>query len=166
MLIPGEQWRTHRSPDGYSVDIPIAPSKDLQALGMKPDPNLRAEGGILWNRGECYVVLHGDIPGRGARAESDDQMLKEAVRGMAADPEVRRVARDVPVVVSGFPGREVEFEGTDGGSYLARVVIADQRVFVVIGGGRFVRPGNANIRRFVESFQVTDPNLKPVGAAW
>jgi hypothetical protein len=160
LMLPGEKWHTHRSPGGYSVDVPIDPNPNLQIPGVAPDPNLHTEGGVLWRRGECYVVLYGEVLPRTLRAESDEDLIREAVRGMSQSPDVRRVVRDEAVAVSGFPGHEIEFEGTDGGTYVGRVVIADRRVFMVIGGGRFVRPKNANIRRFVDSFRVTDPTLK------
>ena len=87
------------------------------------------------------------------------------MQGMTEDPEVVRVSRDVPITVSGYPGREVEFITDDGGTNLARLVVTDRRVYIVIGGGRFVKSGNANIRRFVGSFKVTSadpiPNLVP-----
>jgi hypothetical protein len=159
--MPGEKWRTYQSPQGgYSVDFPIDPNPDLRIPGVKTEPNVHTEGGILWKHGECYVVMYADTLPKNMRAESDDELLRAAVKEMASDPDVRRVVRDVPVTVSGFPGREVEFEGTDGGNYVARIVIADRRVFVAIAGGRFVRPNNANIRRFLDSFKVTDPTLR------
>jgi hypothetical protein len=82
---------------------------------------------------------------------------------MKADGDVKRVVREQKLAVSGFPAREVEFLGNDGGTYIARVVIADTRLYIVVGGGRFVRPGNANIRRFIDSFKVTDPKVKKPG---
>lgn len=157
----GEKWRTYESPaGGYAVEIPVEPQKNLPIPGMKPDPNLKTEGGVLWKRGESYIILHGDIPSRRLRAKDDDELLREAVNSMSTAPEVRRVVRNEAITVSGFPGREVEYVATDGGSYFARVVIADRKLYVLVGGGRFVRPGNANIRRFLDSFAVTDPTLE------
>ena len=44
---------------------------------------------------------------------------------------------------------------------MGRIVVAGSRLYVAVGGGRFVRPGNANIRRFVDSFQVTGQAIRP-----
>jgi hypothetical protein len=163
VAIPGEDWHTHQSPQGgYAVEIPVKPTKDMQKMiGMKPEPGVTVEGNVLVKRLECYAITYADVEPRHLRARSDEQILREVVQEMTKDPEVVRVSRDVPITVSGHPGREVEFITDDGGTYLARLVVADRKVYIVIGGGRFVKSGNANIRRFVDSFQVTSANPAP-----
>ena len=141
----------------------LEPDKDMKVPGMKPEPNIRTEGGVLYKRGECYAVSYGDMPPRNQRAVGDEALLDEAVRGMRTDGDVKRVVREEKITVSGFPAREVEFLATDGGTYTARVIVADTRLYIVIGGGRFVRPGNANVRRFLDSFKVTDLKMKKPG---
>src|SRR5579883_266694 len=160
-LLPSEQWRTYQSPNGgYSADFPIKPNPNMQIPGMPPDPNLKVEGGLLWKRGECYAVMYGDVPPKNARGMSDEQLLRESVKGMNANKDVRRILLDEAITVSGFPGREVEYEWTDNGIYTARIVITNRRLYVAIGGGRFVRRGNANIRRFIDSFKITEFNQR------
>ena len=116
---------------------------------------------LLLKRGELYAVMYWDIPPGDQRAESDDKLLDEAARGIKDEPVVRTVVRQEPRVVSGFPAREIEYVATDGGTYLCRVVVAEGRLYAVVGGGRFVRPGNANIRRYLDSFEVTSGNQHP-----
>ncbi len=158
LLIPNERWQTHHSVEGgFKVDLPARQQKNLPVPGAKDDPNLKVEGAIFWKRGEFYAVMYTPVPPPGSRGETDERVLDESVRAMETDHEVRRVVRKERITVSGFPGREVEFVGTDGGTYLARVVIADRLLYVAIAGGRFVGPGNANIRRFLDSFQLTEP---------
>jgi hypothetical protein len=162
-LLPDENWRTYQSPQGgFSVEIPVEPKQDMKAYGVKPDSGVRVEGGLLWKRGEFYTISYGEVTPKFARAASDDQILREMVQALSTNPE-SRVLRDTPITVSGFPGREVEFAETDGGTNLARVVLADRRVYVVMGGGRFVKTGNPNIRRFVDSFKVNNTNPFPNG---
>jgi hypothetical protein len=158
LMLPGEQWRTHQSPQGgYSVEIPVEPKQNMAALGVKPEPGVHVEGGLLWKRGECYVVTYVDRPA--FSGQSDEELLRDMVREMQRGPEIKRTVREVPITVSGYPGREVEFIGDDGGWYLARLVVTERRAFIVLGGGRFVKADNPNIRRFVESFKVTTPRI-------
>jgi DNA-directed RNA polymerase subunit RPC12/RpoP len=153
-LLPGEEWRRHQSADGgFAVDLPAPVKKDLPIPGFKPEPGQKVEGAVLWKRAEFYVVMYADVPPPGQRAVSDDDALEFAVKEVRTDPECRLV-RAGRVTVSGFPAREVEFVA-DGGTYLGRFVLADRRIYVVIAGGRFVRPDSANVRRFLDSFAVT-----------
>ncbi|MBN9524267.1 hypothetical protein J0H58_38100, partial [bacterium] len=62
------------------------------------------------------------------------------------------------VTVSGFPARELELE-VEGQRRLARIVVAHTRVYTVYAGGPFTEPGEPRVRRFIDSFQVTDPRL-------
>lgn len=163
LLMPGEEWSTYNSPGGYSAEFPLKPNPNFQLPGVKPEPGVHSEGGVLWKRGECYAVTYGDIEARNRRAISDEQLLRDTVTAITKDSEVKRVLRDEAITVSGFPGREFEFEGEDGGFYAGRVVIANRRAFVALGGGRFVKRDNANIRRFVNSFKITDPTLRGNG---
>lgn len=158
LLIPGEKWQRHESPaGGFSVEAPTPLHKDMLVPGMKPDPNLKVEGGILWKRGEAYFVTYTDLPPREARGATDEAMLDEAVNDMKADPEISRVVRTDPITVSGAPAREIEYVYGDGGTYVGRVIVADRRLYVLVAGGRFARPANANARRFLDSFKLTAP---------
>jgi hypothetical protein len=163
LLLPGENWRRHQSGEGgFAVDLPAPVKKDMPIPGVKPEPGQKVEGTVLWKRGEVYAVVYIDISPAGQRAVDDEAALDAAVKEMRADPEAR-VVREDRVKVSGFPGREVESLYSDGGTYVTRFVVADRRFYVLITGGRFVRPGNANVRRFLDSFEVTDPPANGAG---
>jgi hypothetical protein len=163
LLLPGENWRRHESgAGGFAVDLPAAAKKDFPIPGLKPEPGQQAEGAVLWKRGEVYAVVYVDVPPPGLRARADEDLLDGAVNELRTDPECRLLRAD-PVTVSGFPGREVEFVADDGGTYVARFLIADRTFYVITAGGRFAHPGNANVRRFIDSFEVTDPPAR--GAA-
>jgi predicted Zn finger-like uncharacterized protein len=155
LLLPNANWRKHESvPGGFRVDLPAQVKENMPIPGMKPDPIMRVEGTMLLKRGELYAVMYWDMPPANRRNRTDDDLLDEAVNGIKEEPVVRALVRQEPVVVSGFAGREIEYVATDGGTYICRVVVADSRLYSVIGGGRFARPGNANIRRFLDSFEV------------
>jgi len=160
LLLPGAEWRTHESVrGGFKIELPAEPREDLPIPGLKADPTLQVEGTVLWKRGEFYAVMYQDLPDLGVPPPAD-MALNLAIQGIEADPEVRAIVRKVPVTISGFPAREVEYVGTDGGTYVARFVIAGNRFYRVVGGGRFVKPGNDNVRRFLDSFEVLDRKVK------
>jgi hypothetical protein len=162
LIMPGAHWRTHESSrGGYKVDLPANPKANMPIPGLKPDPKMTVEGAILWKRGEVYAVMYWDIPPANVRAQADQVLLDAAERGVEEEPEVQRIVRKQAITVSGFPGLEIEYVATDGGTYIGRFIVADSRLYALVGGGRFVHPGNANIRRFLDSFVVTDPQLRP-----
>lgn len=163
-LLPDEKWNRHTSPDGgYAVDLPAPVKKDMPIPGVKPDPNTKVEGTIHWRRGEVYLVSHTTMPPARDRALTEEGMFDEMVRDMKSDPEITRVVRNDKVTVSGWPAREVEYLFEDGSTYVGRFVITDRKLYVIVAGGRFVRPNAPNVRRFLDSFEVADPLVKPPG---
>ncbi|MBY0457498.1 MAG: hypothetical protein K2V38_09195, partial [Gemmataceae bacterium] len=88
------------------------------------------------------------------------KQLDAAVEGIRAGQDVASVVGSRDVSVGPFPAREVEYTTHDGALFVARVVVAEGRVYVVVAGGQFTKAGNANVRRFLDSFEVTDPARK------
>lgn len=167
LLVPQPNWQTHHSAQGgFKVDLPATPRNNPRLRGVKPELNMKVVGTRLWSRGEEYSVGYADIPPRNQRARKDERLLDESVQEIESSPDCRRVVRNEPLTVSGFPARELEVVGKDGGTYMLRIVVADSRYFIAIGGGRSVHAENANIRRFLNSFQVTDPKLRPAPKQW
>jgi hypothetical protein len=157
VVLPGPEWREFRSErGGYKVELPAAPktANDLRrrVRGLQNPNNL--EGTLLWTRAENYIIVFADLRGAN-RNQPVHRILNDAVRDVTGGQNVRTEA----VVVSGCPAREFEFRQRNGGTYTGRVVLAGDRVFVLFAGGRFTRPDNQNVRRFLDSFEVTDPKL-------
>lgn len=117
-----------------------------------------AEGTYLRTRAESYAVLHWNITPTKQRAKTkpDEEWLDDQVKIRTAG---KTVVRTEPIEVSGFPGREFEYRNEKGGTFTGRVVVADSRAYVLIAGGRFTRPGSGSVRRFLDSFEITDPKL-------
>jgi len=42
-------------------------------------------------------------------------------------------------------------------------VVADTRVYVLLGGGGTAQPGDPDVRKFIDSFEITDPKLAAEG---
>jgi hypothetical protein len=167
LVLPGPKWQNHESArGGFRVDLPAPPRDDLHKFvaekGANPDPDMRIEGTILFGRLEEYGVAYRDVPANERRGNSDKQLLDGAVQGMTQDGDTR-VLSQKDVTVSGCAARELELRERSGGWFMARVIIADSRVYVLVAGGRFAQPGNENVRRFLDSFEITDPKLKDAG---
>ncbi|HEY1192482.1 MAG TPA: LamG-like jellyroll fold domain-containing protein, partial [Gemmata sp.] len=89
--------------------------------------------------------------------------IDAAVEGMKTSGEMGSVLSQKDIVVDGFPGRELELSARDGGYYGARIIVAETRLYILIAGGKWVERGEPNVRRFLDSFAVTDPRLKASG---
>jgi hypothetical protein len=74
-----------------------------------------------------------------------------------------RLIRNEPITVNGFSGREIEFQAKETGWHTARVIVADTRVYLVIGGGGMAQPNDSDVRRFLNSFEITEPELVKEG---
>lgn len=161
LLLPGPKWHTHTSGEGgFKVELP-APVREIKAIpGVKMDPKMKTEGAFLLSRGEEYAIVYGEIAPRKQRWNTDEEVIAAGVKELESDPDCRRMIRNEPIEVSGFKAHEFEFVGQDGGTRVGRLIVADSRFYVVVAGGRFVRPGNLNVRRFLDSFEVTDPKLR------
>ena len=122
---------------------------------------MKLEGTVLWKRGEFYAVMYYDVPPADFRMQTDEMLLAEAERGLEHEAEVESVVRKQPITVSGFKGVEMEYIATDGGTYICRFIVANNRIYSLVGGGRFVSSGNANVRRFLDSFTINQPKPAP-----
>ncbi len=164
LLIPGAKWQKHESAKGgFKVELPAPPRQDINHLaGVKQDPGTTTEGTILPGRLEVFAVVYRDIPPIMGRWINEEQVLDEIVKELEKDKEVLILHKE-PITVNGFPGREVEFRSTDGGVYVARFIIADTRIYTLLGGGQYAKQNNPNVRRFLDSFEITDPNLVAAG---
>lgn len=165
--VPGPKWRAHESAKGgFKVDLPAPPRPDMDKIaGNSPDPNMTTEGTILFRALEEYAIVYGDVPPHERQWLSDKDRIDAAVQSMKSSGEVQSVLNQKDITVNGFPGREVEFSAKGSGYYGARVIVADGRVYVLVAGGKTSSPGNPNVRRFLDSFEITDPKLRASGDA-
>jgi hypothetical protein len=157
LILPDPTWRPHESDaGGFRVELPADPRGDM-ARRVQAQRGKTVEGAHLWTRAEDYAIMYSDRP-----KGTDDEILTQQVNGLTAGREVRG-ARVQAIEVGGFPGREFQYEGQNGGTYTGRVIVADTRVYVLLAGGRFTRPDSENVRRFLDSFEITDPKLVAEG---
>ncbi len=160
MLQP--KWQTHHSATGgFKVELPGPPRSDMRDLAkMNQDPDFQVEGTVLVFQGEGYGIMYREIEPAIRRAHSDERLMDEIVKGIERDHPDISVLRSSPTVVSGFPARELVLSHPVEGYSLWRVVVADTRLYLVFAGGRNAKvETNPRIRRFLDSFEITDPVL-------
>jgi hypothetical protein len=156
----GPKWREYRSPaGGYTVDLPADPRPDMAQIAAKHgpvQPGVTYEGTILLGRLEEYSVVYTDIAPDVRAANTDDRLLDLMTDGIKNAEPPARIRSSKNVTVSGYPGRELEIDA--GGQHLlARVVVTRTRLYTVISGGPLTAANEPRVRRFVESFMLTNP---------
>lgn len=162
MILPGPRWQTHESERGkFKVELPGPPQAGVEKLaGLELERGEYSEGAIIPRKGEHFVVIYRSIPPTRVRAATDEQEITETIGVLQKATQMLPLRNDA-ITVNNFPAREVEFRGKNG-SFMARVVVADHRMFVVLAGNRLSKLG-PDAHRFLESFQITDPKLLTEG---
>lgn len=158
ILMPAARWREHESQQGgFRVELPGDPRTNVSAPGITTGAETKVVGTRLWGREEVFLVAYEDLA-QPRRRMTDRDQLDQAVRVLQTNPTVR-VVNERPITVSGFPGREIEYTAGRNATYVLRLVVAEGRLYRVVAGGKSVRSGNDDVRRFLDSFQITDPKL-------
>jgi hypothetical protein len=155
--VPAE-WRTYESPrGGFKVDLPAAPRTDLGRQAELPTvPGTSAEG--TTHRRDHYAVLWGEIPNRQWR--TDEQIIDDTVSEARGPRRAVFLEKGEPFTVGGFPARDVLMTSFDGDSGVLRVIVADTRLYVLVAVGPDLDEDDPDVRRFLNSFEITDPRLK------
>ncbi len=164
VILPDPEWETHDSAKGgFRVELPGKPTPDM-AERVRSQPGRKHDGvegthlWTLWTRDENYIVAYRNpkrVPG-----VSDAKFLESEVEAITADKTaIRNVSRNEAKDFNGFPGREFEYEFTKGGIVTGRVILAGPRVYVLVAGGKSTMSGSENVERFLDSFEITDPNI-------
>ena len=164
LLLPDAKWEEHESKEGqFKVKLPAKPQPDIaKSAGLTLEKGTRAEGAVLLRRAEKFVVVYRDIEPTRKRATTDQQVLDERVEQLRKGLGGGQLGTSVEITVGGFPGREVEIQAKTGW-HAAQVIVADTRVYIVLVGGGRAQSGDAHVRPFFDSFEITDPKLVAEG---
>lgn len=164
VLLPPPDWQEHESAKGgFRVELPGEPRSDMaQRVRTQPGRNHKGvEGTYLWTRVENYIIAYRDIERDGKKGKkSAAEILDEEVTAITSDANiVQPLDRNDTIEVQGCPAREFEYQFKNGGVITGRVIIADTRVYVLVAGGKFTGSDDENVRRFLDSFEITDQKL-------
>jgi hypothetical protein len=164
LLFPTPHWRMHESEKGgFKVQFPadVRPNAE-ETVGLSLEPGEEAEGAAL-SVNEQYLVVYKDVPGtkeRRAANRTDEQEIDEALDHLlSSEPSAGKPRRET-MKVGGFPAVEIEFH-CDAGWYTVRMILADTRLYSLVVHS-LSRPRDANMRKFMDSFEITDAKLVKV----
>ncbi|MFO0825814.1 MAG: hypothetical protein U0792_22290, partial [Gemmataceae bacterium] len=154
-------WQPYDSPrGGFRVELPTAARGDIgNRIGFPPQGGTSVEGTI--HRGVEFVVFWGDFPGGRAHL-TDDSLFTAALQDMRGKFPNAKVDVKPKMLVNGFNAQESTFHlGNE--TYTMRIIVAETRLFITYAGGRSISADNENVRRFLDSFEVTEPRLVRIG---
>jgi hypothetical protein len=162
ILMMQPKWHTLESAQGgFKVDLPAQPRPDMRDMTRADlDPDFKVEGTVLAMQGEGYAVMYREIEPRLRLGLSDEKLIDEVLKSaQRKDPDFS-VSRSTPMKVSGFTAREVVMSHPEDGLSIRRIIIADTRLYLVIAGGHNFNPDhNPRVKRFLNSFAITDQKL-------
>jgi len=166
LMMPSAKWHTHESPKGgFKVELPAKTQPGIEHdAGLTLEKGEHIEG-TTFRHVEHFIVIYRDIPSTKDRAgkegQTDEDLLKKATKELLNATAAQGRPRSNPITVGGFPARELEYQGRFG-SYTARIIVADTRLYFVFAAG--VEPfGSPDVRRFLDSFTITEPKLVAEG---
>jgi hypothetical protein len=146
-------WKPFRPPGGrFSVSVPVA------LVRQSAGPSTQVWAG---NRegGESFHIFLADVEDAALAAEPFETHCRR-VRDDHLRRAKGRLVREQAVTQDGFPGREYQLE-VDGGGVVMRLVLVRgkplNRVYHFVIGGKGVRPGEGDARRFFESLKIEPP---------
>jgi hypothetical protein len=154
------QWRTHESArGGFKVDLPAEAMTDIaKQTGFPATQGTTIEGTV--HRKVDYVVVWGNAPTQRNRVATDEQTIDGAIQGIQnALPANASIERGEMSTVNGCPSRDVTVIVPGAGEMVIRFVVADSRLYMVVAGGRGGKADHPDVRRVIDSFEITDPKL-------
>ncbi|MFO0906165.1 MAG: hypothetical protein U0939_24370 [Pirellulales bacterium] len=150
--------------NGFSVEFPgkFKPSSKSQAspvgiLTTHIQQHDRSDG--------SFMIAYSDIPVGDAefgliQANGVEKLLDEACDGMARAAGSASVTNRTPISVNSHKGRELSFDGRAAGksvSVRAKVVLLNKRVLEVMWVGERGKQNQADITRFLNSLNISEP---------
>lgn len=154
------RWEEYRSPNGgYTAELPAKARPDMAALAANHgpvEPGVTYEGTILLGKLEEYRILYGELDPDVRADSTDEALLDEMVKNLRDEPPPAEIVASKDVTVSGYKARELRIR-VEGQNALVRIVVTRTRWYTVIAGGPLTGPDEPRVRRFVESFKLTEP---------
>lgn len=107
-----------------------------------------------------FEVGYSDLPepARQATAEQVEKVLDGARDGMIEDSK-GKLLDEKPIVLSRYPGRELQIDIPDKGRSLVRLYFAKTQLYLVAATGPGLQADSAAVERFFSSFRLTGVNV-------
>lgn len=157
--IAADQWKPHEIPGRYKVLMPAQPTQQSQAAGGMKVILYGAEP----DKQSMYAVGYseGQLPPERLRL-SQEALLNDACDGAVANSGGTQVSRE-PCKLGNYVGKELVVRIPRGsGKLISRVFLTrGGRLYIVMCGGRGFEPGQPNVKRFLDSFEITEGGAPP-----
>jgi hypothetical protein len=176
VLLPDRaRWRTHNSAaGGFRIDFPAEPHEERALWADMGGAQSPRRLGCVFRKVK-FAIEWGDLPTR--LGPTDEEFIEWLGEGRIRWSEQQRQsgeawAGDGSVVmgpqftVSGFPARDLEFFRGRNTSAATRVVVADSRLYWIVVEGVYLDPQSPDVRRFLDSFKITDPAILGKAPKW
>jgi hypothetical protein len=158
-FLADENWhRLDSSRGGFHVEVPAPPRSPFRPHLFHGRNKFTCEGARVLFTEQEFFVMYRELASKPQDRDEAEKELDEAIAALRQGG-IRVEGNPVAMDIDGFPGREFHFQETDGGQCMARAVVADQRVYILVAGGTLNPPAPDMVRRFFTSFRFTDPQI-------
>ncbi len=153
-------WVDFAEPEGrFRVKLPrpaSAPVNESRTLPNGETIEVKLYKAVSPN--DAYVVAFSKMPAAAAGA-SPDQILDGAVNGWQSRAKNGVLKSNTSITYQGFPGREAVIEIDDPqehrkGMAILRVILAQDRMILIMVGGDWVRPDAALVKTFFSTLKI------------
>ncbi len=157
LWMPQPEWRPFQSPTGnYRVELPAPPRPNMPPL--RDHPLLRnetTEGTILSSHNEEYRVIHWRVDPLQRLVRPDRVLVERMAEQLVSTVQGEVAERPREVGGQPFPCREFRWRDRQGRRHIARLVVANDRYYLLIVTGRlfWIEPDEEHVMRFFESFE-------------
>jgi hypothetical protein len=160
--IAQETWQAFSRPEGgFTVQMPPGTLRE----GVQPMETelgaieIHVLGIDLPTR--LYAVVYQDFPAA-LQGSSPDDLLGSTLQGVMGNIS-RRLQDDRSIVLGGYPGVDLYYEGLDGLAYKQRVYIVNQRLYMLVAATSEVTSSGfvEEADRFFNSFEFSSTSGSP-----
>jgi hypothetical protein len=149
-------WVDFTVPEGrFQVRMPRQPGPPITQRQALPNGGMsEVKMYVVDLQAEAFITGFVQMPPAAAGAPPD-AVLEGAVNGAAANAKGGRIKSRTTITYQGFPGREavIEMPGKEG-NLVMRVILAGDRMIMMIAGGNTATPETPRVRGFMESLKI------------
>ena len=148
-------WQTFHSSEGrFQARFPVLPKPSTK---QGADYLHHLFTAVMQDQAVTFVVDYFDLsPEQTKQHATPDERLKWVQDKLVSDTEEFSAKK---IQQAGFPGRELQFTGTEGALMIARLLVVENRMYqyAVTGPASRVSAVSEDVRRFLDSFSLVAP---------